>query len=425
MTKRLLGILFFMFFAAFGYAQAPQGFSYQAVVRNSTGAILSATPLTIRYSIREAAVSGPVLYRETHSVTTSSAGLFSAQVGMGVPISGSFSSINWSIGIFFLQVEFAIADSTSFSEVGTHQLLSVPYTLHAGSVKLSVSNTGDTLYSGNGCYVIVPGISASNCMYLTDTVPTRDNNLAMGNPSNATANPADSNNYLISRHQYTLSYNNHRGIANWVSWHLSPAWKGTAPRCNCFTQETLLPTGYYRASTSNYTGTGFDRGHLCPSDDRDGSDTDNAATFRMTNIAPQAPILNQQTWEDLERYCRTLITTGHELYITAGNYGVGGTGSLGGVTVDIAGNRITVPGFFWKVVVVLPQGTNDLCRVNVTTRVIAVAMPNIQSVNANPWGYYRTTVDAIESATGLDLLSLVPTSVQTVLESVTDTTIIY
>src|SRR5689334_8619219 len=57
---------------------------------------------------------------------------------------------------------------------------------------------------------------------------TRDNNLAMGNPSGAgTSNP---NNYLMTKPQYVLSYNNARGSANWVSWHLSTAWKGTTPR---------------------------------------------------------------------------------------------------------------------------------------------------------------------------------------------------
>jgi endonuclease G len=298
--------------------------------------------------------------------------------------------------------------------------MSVPYALFAASVKLTTSIAGDTLYSGIGNYVIVPGISASNCIFLTDTLPTRDDNMAMGNPSNANSITTDSNNYLIARHQYALSYNNQKGIANWVSWHLSTAWKGAALRCNCFTQDVLLPAGYYRATTTNYTGTGFDRGHLCPSDDRDGSDTDNAATFRMTNIAPQAPLLNQQTWEDLERYCRTLITEGKELYIIAGSYGVGGTGSLGGTTNSIASGKIFVPGYFWKVIVVLPQGTNDLCRVNAATRIIAVAMPNVQSITANPWGYYRTSVDAIESATGLNLLSLVPTSIQTILEAAVD-----
>ncbi|NDC42480.1 MAG: DNA/RNA non-specific endonuclease [Chitinophagia bacterium] len=254
----------------------------------------------------------------------------------------------------------------------------------------------------------------------TDTIPTRDSNMAMGNPSGATTSSSNPNNYLMVKTGYTLSYNNSKGKANWVSWHLSRAWKGSASRCDCFTQDAALPTGFYRASTSNYTSTGFDRGHLCPSDDRDGSSSDNAETFLMTNISPQAPNCNQITWEALEAYCRTLIYSGYELYIIAGSYGTGGSGSSGGTTSTIASGNITVPSNFWKVIVVLPVGINDVSRISSSTRVIAVNMPNTQSVNSHPWSYYRTTVDAIESATGYDFLSNVSTTIQSTIESRTD-----
>lgn len=254
----------------------------------------------------------------------------------------------------------------------------------------------------------------------TDTIPTRDDNMAMGNPSGATTSTSNTTNYLMVKTQYALSYNNTNGIANWVSWHLSTAWKGSATRCDCFNQDATLPTGFYRASTGNYTSTGFDRGHLCPSDDRDGSASDNAATFLMTNISPQAPNLNQQTWEALEAYSRTLITQGKELYIIAGSYGSGGTGSNGGTTTTIASGNIKVPSRYWKVIVVLPVGTNDVNRVSSTTRVIAVDMPNTQSANTHTWDYYRTSVDAIESATGYNILSAVPTAIQSSIEATVD-----
>lgn len=249
---------------------------------------------------------------------------------------------------------------------------------------------------------------------------TRDDNMGMGNPSGATTDPLNTSNYLLVKSQYALSYNNSKGMANWVSWHLSTAWKGTATRCDCFTQDALLPTGYFKATSSNYTSTGFDRGHLCPSDDRDGNSTDNAETFKMSNITPQAPNLNQATWESLEAYCRTLITQGYELYIIAGGYGTGGSGSLGGTTNTIASGAINVPSHFWKVIVVLPIGTSDASRVSTSTRVIAVDMPNNQTVNGQTWGYYRTSVDAIEAATGYNFLSNVSTTVQSVVEASVD-----
>jgi endonuclease G len=250
--------------------------------------------------------------------------------------------------------------------------------------------------------------------------PTRDDNMAMGNPSGAVTSTSYPNNYLMVKPQYDLSYNNSIGEPNWVSWHLSTAWLGTTTRCNCFTSDASLPSTFYHVSTSDYTGSGFDRGHQCPSDERNANSTDNAATFLMTNMMPQAPNLNQQTWLGLENYCLTLLNQGNELYIISGGYGSGGTGSNGGVTTSIAGGKVNVPSHYWKVVVVLPVGSNDVSRVSASTRIIAIDMPNTQTVNAQTWGYYRTSVDAIEAITGFDFLSNVPVNVQSSIESVVD-----
>jgi endonuclease G len=248
---------------------------------------------------------------------------------------------------------------------------------------------------------------------------TRDDNMALGNPSNATTSTSNPNNYLIKRSQYALSFNDSRGSANWVSWHLSTAWKGSAPRSTTFTSDTTLPTGFTRAASSWYTNTGFDRGHLCPSEDRDGSTDDNKATFILSNIVPQAPVNNQQTWRALEDFSRTLINSGNELYIVAGPGGVGGTGSLGGAD-SIHSGDVTVGDFMWKVIVVLPVGSNDVSRVTTSTRVIAVKIPNDQTVNQKPWQDYRVSVDSIESLTGFNFLSNVSSSVQAVIEASVD-----
>jgi endonuclease G, mitochondrial len=250
--------------------------------------------------------------------------------------------------------------------------------------------------------------------------PTRDDNMGMGNPSNATTNTTLPNNYLMVKSQYTMSYNNSKGEANWVSWHLSPAWKGAAARCDCFAADNTLPTGFYKAPSTSYSLTGFDRGHLCPSEDRDSTTADNTATFLMSNMIPQSPNLNRITWVALENYCRTLMDAGNELYIISGGYGSGGTGSNGGVTTTIASGSITVPARCWKVIVVLPTGINDATRVSNTTRVIAVDMPNTQTVNSLPWGSYRVSVDALETILGYDFLNNVPTTIQSVIEAVVD-----
>jgi endonuclease G len=159
---------------------------------------------------------------------------------------------------------------------------------------------------------------------------------------------------------------------------------------------------------------------MCPSADRTGSVADNSATFLMTNMIPQAPNNNQITWANLENYCRTLINQGNELYIISGPWGQGGTGSSGYKTT-ISTKGIVVPAYTWKVIVVLPVGSDDVNRITSSTRVIAVWMPNNQTVNSQSWGYYRTTVDYIESQTGYDFISNVSTTIQSAIESKVDT----
>ena len=263
----------------------------------------------------------------------------------------------------------------------------------------------------------------ASCAKTDDATPTatagRDDNLALGNPSGAVASPSSPTNYLLTRPQYATSYNRDQGKPNWVSWHLDATDLGSAARQDDFRADTDLPSGWYQVKATDYSGSGFDRGHNCPSADRTATVADNSATFLMSNMMPQAPNNNQQTWGNLEDYCRTLVRASNELYIICGSYGRGGSGSAGYQTT-IAGGKVTVPARCWKVVVVLPVGSNDLGRVTSSTRVIAVNTPNENSLSSN-WSSYRTSVDAIESATGYDLLSALPTSLQATLEAQTDT----
>ncbi len=243
-------------------------------------------------------------------------------------------------------------------------------------------------------------------------VASRDSNLTFGNPSNANSS---SNNYFLSKPDFTLSYNNSKGTSNWVSWHLSSAWTGSTPRCNCFKQDRSLPSSFFRATTSDYTGSGFDRGHLCPSADRNGSATSNENTFYMTNIAPQAPDNNQRSWANFENYLRSLTLEGNEIHIVSGVVGTGGTGRNGFASTIDNGN-ITVPDSFWKVALILPNGTNDIDRVTTSTRVIAINVPNDQGISTN-WAQFITTVNSVENLTGYDLLENIPNSIESVIES--------
>ncbi|WP_207495504.1 DNA/RNA non-specific endonuclease [Aridibaculum aurantiacum] len=245
-----------------------------------------------------------------------------------------------------------------------------------------------------------------------------DHHMLMGNPSSATADVNNPNNYLMDKGYYMMSYSRDRGTPNWVSWHLHMPDLGSISRQDDFRTDFSIPFAWYHVSDVSYSGSGFDRGHNIPSGDRTSTFEANSSTFLMTNIIPQAPQNNQTTWANLEEYSRSLVRQGNELYIIMGSYGVGGTGSNGTRTTIDNGN-VTVPSMIWKVVVVLPNGSNDLSRVTTSTRVIAINTPNINSINSN-WRTYRTSVDAIEAATGYDILSNVPQHIQQVIEAVVD-----
>lgn len=247
---------------------------------------------------------------------------------------------------------------------------------------------------------------------LVSPAGSRDNNMAMGNPSAA---HTGFDNYLVEKPQYTLSYNSYRGTPNWVSWHLSSAWMGSTPRQDDFRADNTLPGTFYKVVASDYTNSGFDRGHNTPSADRTSNGEDNSATFLISNMIPQAPSNNQKTWAGLEGYCRELVEQGNELYIIMGNYGKGGTGS-NGFKETLANGKIVVPNRIWKVVVVLPAGNNDISRVTTSTRIIAIDTPNSNNINTS-WGGYRTSVDAIEAKTGYDILSNLPAAVQEEVEA--------
>lgn len=244
-------------------------------------------------------------------------------------------------------------------------------------------------------------------------------NMLLGNPSGATESVTTPDNFFMERTQYVLSYNSSKGTSNWISWHLNNDWIGSTSRQDDFRQDTDLPTGFYRVRDNDYSNTGFNRGHMCPSADRTATRADNSSTFLMTNIIPQAPRHNQGLWASMENYCRKLVEDeGKELYIIMGVEGEGGTGENGAANT-IANERVVVPANIWKVVVILDEGSNDLNRIDANTRVIAVNIPNQESISGG-WGDYRISVDELETLVGYDFLSNVSENIQNSIESTTD-----
>lgn len=236
--------------------------------------------------------------------------------------------------------------------------------------------------------------------------PAQSVHVELGTP--ADLDPSDD--YLLIKPQYALSYSKVRNVANWVSWELNASYFGDVPRYKGkFITDTSLPDGFYRARHEDYVGTGYDRGHMVRSEERTRTPDDNKATFLLTNILPQFHDLNAGPWLRLEERCQELAQKGnHELFVMAGG--------VFGKRPQTIGRDVAVPDAFFKIVVVLGKGQRA-GDVDDQARVIAVMMPNTTGIMANDWGQYRTTVDEIEKRTGYDFLTRVPEAVQTVLEA--------
>ncbi|MEZ4886250.1 MAG: DNA/RNA non-specific endonuclease [Chitinophagales bacterium] len=241
--------------------------------------------------------------------------------------------------------------------------------------------------------------------------------LTLGNPSDA--NLSDNDNFLYVFDSYALSYNCSKGTPNWVSWHLDSRWTGEIPRQNSFLTYDLYPNGCNVITTKDYTGSGFDRGHNCPSADRTCSVVKNDETFLMLNIIPQAPDVNRGLWAEIEKFTRELTNGGNEVYVIMGIHDEGGTGD-NGYRKFWAEGQLTIPRYLWRVMIVLPEGNGDTKRLGEDTRVIAVWVENKNSANQKPWHEYITTIYEIEAATGYDLLSDVSDGRQAILQSKRD-----
>lgn len=114
-------------------AQAPQGISYQSVIRNTSGSAQISTPVVLQFSILQGGETGTPVYVEAQSFTTSAQGLVAATIGQGTPTQGTFSAIDWSLGSYYLKVEANINNQGSYSVSGTSLIASVPYALFAGN----------------------------------------------------------------------------------------------------------------------------------------------------------------------------------------------------------------------------------------------------------------------------------------------------
>jgi DNA/RNA endonuclease G (NUC1)/uncharacterized protein YjdB len=253
-----------------------------------------------------------------------------------------------------------------------------------------------------------------NVTILPATAPTSANyrnNVEFGTPTDS--DPADD--IIVTHPQYISSYNSLRGGPNWVSWNLNASHFGDAPRCECFSEDRSLPAGAYHENDVDYVNSGYNRGHMVQSESRTTTEQENAATFLLTNILPQAAKNNQVVWLGFENFLNDLARNqGKDVYIIAG-----GEYAANPPTLKNQG-KVAIPDYTWKVAVVMPGGQG---LANVTTpqsiQVYVVRMPNLVSTATDTvtWQVYQSTVDAVEAATGYDLLALLPDNIERIVEA--------
>jgi endonuclease G len=349
-------------------------------------------------------------------------------LGMNFDVSSGASTVTLSYAVYgtdgssAFQLWVSSDGGSSYTQVGTASITASSTSL--ATATFTVNQAGSLRFqlrkiSGGTNRINIDEFTINSYDSGSGGGSTADNtNLLLGNPSGATSNIVNADNYLIDQTYYTESYNRDKGEPNWVSWYVGSTTLGSESRANDFRADINLPAGWYEVQATSYSGSGFDRGHNCPSGDRTSTTAANEATFLMDNMIPQAPRNNEQTWANLEGYGRSLVSAGNEIYVIMGSYGSGGTGSSGSATTINSGH-VVVPSNIWKVIVVIPNGNNDLARIISSTRVIAVNTPNINTISTD-WTQYITTIKAIETATGYSLLTNLPAAVRTALETKMD-----
>jgi hypothetical protein len=157
--KSFLTLSLHLLITYFLFAQAPQGIPYQAVLRNADGTVMASSAANMVFMIHEGSATGTVIYQESHALTSNAQGLVTCVVGNGVVSQGNFANINWGSGTKFLHVMMGTTD------LGTQQMLSVPYSLYSKESTNGISRVsqlGDSLILGDGSFVKVPGISEAN-----------------------------------------------------------------------------------------------------------------------------------------------------------------------------------------------------------------------------------------------------------------------
>ncbi len=192
MKRFLLSLVAIAALSLSSFGQSPEGFKYQAVVRDAGNLILSSQAVGMQLTIQQGSIGGTAVYTETFAPTTNAYGLVNLEIGSGTS-TDDFSTIDWANGPYFMETAVDVTGGTSYSVMGTSQLMSVPYALYAntsgngpgpagpagndgatgatgmqGADGTGIAQTllisGDTLFISSGNYILIPGLSLINSL---------------------------------------------------------------------------------------------------------------------------------------------------------------------------------------------------------------------------------------------------------------------
>ena len=193
------------------FAQAPQKFTYQAVVRDAGNDLVSSQAVGVRVSILQGGTNGTVVYQETHTAVTNANGLMTLQIGGGTVMNGDFPTIDWATGPYFLKTETDPTGGTDYTIEGTQQLLSVPYALYAGNAANSFSGSYNDLTDQPDIPTVPTNVSAftNDAGYITmDSVPDIPTNVSYftNDAGYVTESTLTTENYITQNDLITNNY---------------------------------------------------------------------------------------------------------------------------------------------------------------------------------------------------------------------------
>ena len=192
-----------------------------------------------------------------------------------------------------------------------------------------------------------------------------------------------SDNQLLEYTQFTISFNADHKQADWVAYELTAEEVAAdMDRCDCFAKDKQITT--VSPVSSDYSSTGFDKGHLAPAADNNMSELANRESFLMSNMSPQLPQFNRGIWADLEAWVREQATAHDVIYVATGPVFVNNLG-------HISDKEITIPGYFYKTILRFEEGK---------PKTIAFLLPHVGAVGELK--DYIVSVNTVETMTGID-----------------------